>query len=145
VLRDAGQLDSWSVYRERALLRFAEDWLATLGVEVEWDPPTGLPHERAVGPSPGLVAVLTLGRPVDSDDPDAFVRELEATGEAEARALLERAARDLCELHGQPWRRAHLRRGATFERGAVHLRQDGRTLRATVRLTPAWRAVLRLD
>ncbi len=140
VLEAAHGLDSWSAYRELALLHFVEDWLATLGIDqVTWAPPTEL--VRAPGPRPGLVALFVRGERSTEAEGAVVLHRARLADAAEARAVFERAARDLCELQGQPWRRAFVRGRDRFDRDGVVLELTGSVLTARVRATPAWQAL----
>lgn len=113
----------WADYRREALLAWLTAWLRSLGIEPQDDLRSATPPPSDEG-EVGLLHLLLLGQGEDRPAPDGTIRRtLQAGSEAEARRLLVRFARQLCDARGEPWRNRYVRDLETFERDGFRLRR----------------------
>ncbi len=114
----------WRSFRQDALARWAAAWLRSLGVEPDWELP--IPPE-APADVPDILLVALRGAAAAPR-----TRTLQVGSEAEARALFQRLARQLCELRAEPFRARRLRGSSRFARGAIELRYAGHEVTLTI-------------
>lgn len=107
----------WTDFRRDALTRWAATWLRSIGIEPEWE--LEVPPESAA-PVPELLRVALHGR-----QPSPGTALYEASDEAEAAWMFRRLARQLCELHHEPFSARQLRGRTRVTRGGVELRLAG--------------------
>ncbi len=112
-----GAVTQWRDYRREALVKWALDWLHSLNIDPVWS----LPEPESDAPVAGLFHLLLLGeRTIEHEVVQTRVKLADS---ADARRFFLRAARELCEFRGEPWR--PLRGAETFEREDIKLVQDG--------------------
>lgn len=139
---------AWIEAKRRAYTDLVTEWLAEHGVDARYDRESGA--ERASiepgaesRPPVGLVALLLLGAPGGKTEliEGRVERRFVAGSPAEARAVFEAVARDLCTCYGIPWRGQLVDGRDRFELEGVDLRLQGPRVHLSVRVSPAlWRA-----
>jgi hypothetical protein len=130
------------------LLEQALAWLETLGIDPQFElatarrpRPLGRPGRSLGQPAVGLFDLLLLGGtdPV-ADEPVVSRRFLAASFE-QAQAVFVRVARELCEHHGQPWRRDVVEAQSRYEVGRTRLALEGKTVRLEIDVAAGLRAL----
>jgi len=124
----------WRDYRQEALVKWALDWLHSLNIGPDWD----LPEPESDTEVPGLFHLLLLGD--RTQDGDVVKKKVSLGDPAQARRFFLRAARQLCEFRGEPWRA--LRGSEVFEREGIKLLVDGVEIRLEVRVSSEIRDLL---
>lgn len=126
--RDPQLKASWHSFRRDRLIEAAIEWLAAEGIEATYtlrpiDPP---PRAAPRAPKVGLFELLLLGAPEGTSSllTEGVPRTLRLRSPADARAAYKQVARDLCALHGEPWRNRFVD-APDFLLPRLHLRLDG--------------------
>lgn len=133
--RAPGTAAEWKNYRHEALVRWAIAWLNTLGIEPEGDLPEAPPPlpPREID----LLHLLLLGHGAPGlSEAGTIRRTLHAGSEAEARRLLVRFARQLCDSRGEPWQSRYVRGLDRFERDGFRLLRIGDRIEFEVVMAP---------
>jgi hypothetical protein len=133
------------------LLDQALAWLEGLGIEPQFELVTSRRPRplgrtvRALGqPAVGLFDLLLLGGPEPDLDAELVSRRFRAASREQAHAVFVRVARELCEHHGQPWRRDVVEAQARYEVGRTRLTLQGSTVHLEVEVAAALRALFGL-
>jgi hypothetical protein len=130
------------------LLEQALAWLHTLGIDPQFElatvrrpRPLGRPGRRPGQPAVGLFDLLLLGGPEPDPEGDVINRRFLAASREQAQAVFVRVARELCEHHGQPWRRDVVEAQSHYEVGRTRLALEGKAVQLEVEVAAGLRAL----
>jgi hypothetical protein len=140
----------WEEHKRDRLLKAALEWLATLGIDPQYElrPIPGVRPLKGPEGSPGkaqigLFDLMLLGAPEDNSElVDGRVQRIFTAAEPErARKVFERVAREICEHHGLEWRRRFIEGQDHYELDRFRVTHAGRKVELSVTVTPAvWEA-----
>ena len=138
--------------QQTRLLDQALAWLEALGIDPQFElvtsrrpRPLGRPGRALGQPAVGLFDLLLLGGPDPDPDVELVSRRFRASTREQAQAVFVRIARELCEHHGQPWRRDLVEAQARYEVGRTRLTLQGSTVHLEVDVAAGLRALFRLE
>jgi hypothetical protein len=136
------------------LLEQALAWLEALGIDPQFElatarrpRPLGRPGRDLGQPAVGLFDLLLLGGQLDAAtaDDELVSRRFRAASREQAQAVFVRVARELCEHHGQPWRRDVVEAQARYEVGRTRLTVQGSTVHLQVEVGAGLRALFQRE
>lgn len=138
----------WLHTQREALLRKAEDWFGSIGIEPIYElrpiaqtPALPEPPNSRAGKSVSVVDLLLLGAPDGKTEliDGRVLRKVTLSNPSMARSTFRSLARELCELAGIDWRRRFVEGTDLVEFGRTRLRVDGATIELAVEVTQeAW-------
>ena len=130
------------------LLEQALAWLDTLGIDPQFElatarrpRPLGRPGRALGQPAVGLFDLLLLGGTEPEPDEPVVSRRFLAASREQAQAVFVRVARELCEHHGQPWRRDVVEAQSRYEVGRTRLALEGKTVRLEIDVAAGLRSL----